>query len=96
MKNMETRITELANEVVEATRMEAMFNDEVVTVETFNMELDVLLDGANFENQTTRSMISTLVKKAVRRLHKEFYELVYPPVGMDQNGNYTTNKLNWA
>ena len=87
--DMETRINGIAKEAIEATKMEANFYGSTPTVDSFLIELDIILMQFSFENQASQSTFETLVKKEVSIIDPIFYETIYPPCFMDCNGVYT-------
>ena len=49
-----------------------------------------------FENDKTESMIDTLVKNWIHTNMNGLHKMIFVPVGMDQNGNWTTDQTKWA
>jgi len=49
-----------------------------------------------FENDKTESMIDSLVKNWIHTNMNGLHKMIFVPVGMDQNGNWTTDQNKWA
>ena len=68
---------------------------ENLTPEWFNKMLDVVIESFNisFESATAEGFFKSAVS---RTMNREAYRIVFPEMGMDENGNYTTNSNLWA
>ena len=66
-----------------------------LTPNWFDKMLNVLIESVNisFENSTSEGLFKTAVSITMNR---KAYQVVFPKVGMDENGNYTTNPNLWA
>jgi len=62
----------------------------------FNNAIDLELSFISFSNENAKSMFKTVVLKTVANNHKTSYRIVYPAMGMDQNGNWTRDQSKWA
>lgn len=54
------------------------------------------INELTFENDTTQSMIDTLVKNWIFSNMNGLHKMIFPQFGMDQNGNWTTDQNKWA
>ena len=50
-------------------------------------------EGFSFENHSAQFNFNTCVGK---QISKEAYEIIFPPVYMDANGEYTTDSTKWV
>jgi len=66
-----------------------------LTPDWFNKMMDVIIESFNisFENATAANFFKRCVIKVMDR---KAYEVVFTPVGMDENGNYTKDQSKWA
>jgi hypothetical protein len=89
MRAITKNINRIAKEAVNAARSEARFDDRAVTLADFHAELNVLTNGQS-------AMFAGACERAAQDLCPEFFSFVRPAVSMDQEGNYTSDKLKWA
>jgi len=75
------------------TEVEAM-----PAVQNLNDSIDCALcaAGLHFANEAAIVNARGLVKVTMASEQFEVYNEVYPPVHMDENGNYTTDSSRWA
>ena len=61
----------------------------------FNTMIDCVIEseGVSFENDNAESFYKTAVIKSID--HKA-YEIVFPKMLMDENGEYTTDSTKWV
>lgn len=59
---------------------------------TIEMELDLM----SFENENARGMMRVVILKTFAHNHRTQHQIVWKPVGMDQNGNHTTDQSKWV
>ena len=59
---------------------------------TIEMELDLM----KFQNENARAMMRNVILKTFAGNHRTQYQIVWKPIGMDQNGNYTQDQSKWA
>jgi hypothetical protein len=95
-QNMENRINEMAIEAIHSAKMEASYYGREVTLEGFLNEVNCVLMACEFENEATKAMIDTAIKLESERVDPVFYNLVYPKIRIDQDGNYTKDSTKWA
>jgi hypothetical protein len=93
MRAITTEINRVAKEAVIAARDEARFEDRDVTLSDFHAEVAVLVAQSTIENSP---MLSGAIERAAQTLSPEFFEFVRPTMGMDENGDYTSDKSKWA
>ena len=93
MRAITQKINEVATKAIMAARDEARFEDRNVTLNDFHMEVSVLMAGMNIENP---SMFAGAVERSAQTLYPEFFAYVRPAMGMDENGNYTSDQSKWA
>ncbi len=93
---MEAKINEIVTEAVDQAKMEASMTGSEPTYNLFLIELDVMLMGMTFDTPMAKSLFSGLCTKALSKVDPEFKQLVQPAMGMDQDGNYTSDKSKWA
>ena len=77
------------------TQYAKILGSDLLTPEWFNSMLDIKIDnaGVSFENVTAENFFKRAVVKAV---DSSAYNLVFPVMQMDENGNYTTNPEAWV
>ena len=93
MRAITKMINRVATEAVIAARDEARFEDRNVTLSDFHAEVAVLMAQYNIENT---AMVAGAIERSAQTQSPEFFAFVRPAVGMDQDGNYTTNQEEWA
>jgi hypothetical protein len=93
---MEAKINEIVIEAVDQAKMESSMAGTVPTYNLFIAEVGVILMGMEFENSTARSLFSLSCERALSKVDPEFKQLVQPAMGMDEDGNYTSDKSKWA
>tara|TARA_R110000765_G_scaffold80862_1_gene158431 strand:- start:572 stop:847 length:276 start_codon:yes stop_codon:yes gene_type:complete len=91
MKNMENRINGLAKQVVTQV---ATFSE--VSIDVLDCSIYTVLCEVSIENEATYNMLDTFIRKEIKKIDRNLYETVYPPMQMDMNGNYTTNPKLWV
>jgi len=57
------------------------------------LECSIESEGITFENANAEAFFTQAV---IKQIYKEAYRIVYPQMGMDVNGNYTTDSTKWA
>lgn len=70
---MENEINTLANKAIEAAIIEANVSDCDLSTNIFDGEVECLMMGMSFENETTENMFRGLVNKAARKLHAGYF-----------------------
>tara|TARA_R110002167_G_scaffold110087_4_gene280363 strand:- start:22525 stop:22806 length:282 start_codon:yes stop_codon:yes gene_type:complete len=93
MRAITTEINRVAAEAINAARDEARFDDRVVTLGDFHAEVAVLVAQSTIENSP---MLGGAIERAAQSIAPEFFAFVRPAMGMDENGDYTSDKLKWA
>jgi hypothetical protein len=95
---MKTAINTIAKEAIEDATLEASYNSKKADASLLIacVGIAITLNHLSFENSTAESMFTTLVLQEVRKIDVDFYNEVYPPMHMDENGEYTTDSSKWA
>ena len=88
---MENRVNGLAKQVIIEVKSFSFSNPDMLNACIYNVLCEV-----SIENEATRNMLDTLIKKQIKKIDRKLYETIYPPMYMDENGNYTTNPELWA
>ncbi len=64
-----------------------------MSIERFNQLIDLRVNKFSFENETARSFFTMAIIKQIDRVS---YYSVFPKMGMDKNGEYTSDSNKWA
>lgn len=65
-------------------------------VSRVNQLVDTYMDGLEFETPLAESMFRGAVFTAINKNHALTHRIIFPPVFMDANGNYTTDSSKWV
>lgn len=90
-------ITEIAKEVSFQAKAENNMDASLVTLNDVIIEIDVELDMrySNW-NSNVKSMWQSLVICEIAKVDPELHAVLFPPIFMDKNGNYTRNPAKWV
>ena len=95
-KEMKSAVENIVIESIEAAKMEAAYNDRAVTLSDYINEVEVTLMSISFDTKVAKSMFKGICIQQLESIDPQFKQHVQPKMGMDQNGNWTTNKSIWA
>lgn len=72
--------------------------EELTALDNLNgsIESAILSAGLSYQNEAAFSNVVSMVKMTMAREQVKVYRAAFPEVGMDQNGNYTTDPTKWA
>jgi len=87
--NIANRMTDNINHGVEVLGL------DLLTPSWFNTMLECVLEceGITFENYNAEAFFTQAV---IKQINKDAYSIVFPTMGMDENGNYTKDSTKWA
>ena len=78
--------------------IEKMQVGKIVNGVVLNNIIDLVCRGQElrFENDTTKQMFNTLVRNWISEKMNGLHRMIFPQVGMDCNGEWTTDKSKWV
>ena len=88
----------IATEAVQDAKLEASFYGSKITPALIAASISCAfaMNEIQFENSTAEFFLETAVLKEIKASFPAVYAEAWPAVGMDQNGNYTTDSSKWA
>lgn len=89
---MKATILNIATESIHQATMEACMYDRTATLANVLLEAEILVSSLKFDTLIASNMFMGLV---VTEIQKQAPYLVNK-MGMDKNGNYTSNQKLWA
>jgi hypothetical protein len=90
---MTNSIKNIVSESLDQARMEACNYDRTMTLADVRAEVDSIVDFIKFDTNVARLMFMGFIDT---ELQKTAPSLFPPKMGMDREGNYTSNQQNWV
>lgn len=90
---MKNTIKNIVSEAVNQARMEASSYDRAMTLADVQAEINCIVEFIKFDTTTARNMFIGFLDVELRKVASHLYPA---KMGMDKNGNYTSNSKLWA
>tara|TARA_R110002020_G_scaffold329431_1_gene545256 strand:+ start:1243 stop:1524 length:282 start_codon:yes stop_codon:yes gene_type:complete len=87
--NIANKMTAQINHDVEVLGLDLLTPSWFYTM----IECIIEVEGITFENDQAETFFTHAV---VKQIDKKAYNLIFPPIGMDENGEYTSDSTKWA
>jgi hypothetical protein len=87
--NIANKMTDQINQDVEVLGL------DLLTPSWFNTMIECIIEmeGITFENDQAETFFTRAV---VKQIDKKAYRLIFPKMGMDENGEHTSDSTKWA